>query len=168
MKFPKMASCGVVSPTTTPKLSAIPPGAMFFFSSSPSLPGRRLPTLMILPLGLLSDVCKHCANTGCLEVPPTGSIVRTEFGIIFIQPDVCNGCGYCVVSCPFGVIDKRRTSSAFKCTFSMTARRWASCQHAQPRPHAIHSIRSGSMNFVPAESDASKITAARLQRRAYL
>jgi formate dehydrogenase iron-sulfur subunit len=66
----------------------------------------------------LSDVCKHCANAGCLEACPTGSIVRTEVGSVFVQPDICNGCGYCVVSCPFGVIDKRLDDGrAFKCTF---------------------------------------------------
>jgi Fe-S-cluster-containing dehydrogenase component len=66
----------------------------------------------------LSDVCKHCANAGCLESCPTGAIVRTEVGSVFVQPDVCNGCGYCVVSCPFGVIDKRpEDGRAFKCTF---------------------------------------------------
>ena len=66
----------------------------------------------------LSDVCKHCANAGCLEACPTGSIVRTEVGSVFVQPDICNGCGYCVVSCPFGVIDKQLDDGrAFKCTF---------------------------------------------------
>ena len=65
-----------------------------------------------------SDVCKHCEEAGCLEACPTGSIVRTEFGGVFVQPDVCNGCGYCVVSCPFGVIAKRKDDGrAFKCTF---------------------------------------------------
>jgi formate dehydrogenase iron-sulfur subunit len=65
-----------------------------------------------------SDVCKHCEHAGCLEACPTGSIVRTEFGGVFVQDDVCNGCGYCVVSCPFGVIDRRPDDGrAFKCTF---------------------------------------------------
>jgi formate dehydrogenase iron-sulfur subunit len=65
-----------------------------------------------------SDVCKHCDNAGCLESCPTGSIIRTEFGGVYIQPDICNGCGYCVVSCPFGVVDRRPTDGrAFKCTF---------------------------------------------------
>ncbi len=65
-----------------------------------------------------SDVCKHCERAGCLEACPTGSIVRTEFGGVFVQPDICNGCGYCVVSCPFGVIDRRPDDGrAFKCTF---------------------------------------------------
>ena len=65
-----------------------------------------------------SDVCKHCQNAGCLEACPTGSIVRTEFGGVFVQPDICNGCGYCIVGCPFGVIDRRPDDGrAFKCTF---------------------------------------------------
>jgi formate dehydrogenase iron-sulfur subunit len=64
-----------------------------------------------------SDVCKHCARAGCLESCPTGAIMRTEFGSVYVQPDVCNGCGYCVVNCPFGVIDRRQDDGrAWKCT----------------------------------------------------
>ena len=65
-----------------------------------------------------SDVCKHCEQAGCLEACPTGSIVRTEFGGVFIQPDICNGCGYCVTACPFGVVERsQKDGRAFKCTF---------------------------------------------------
>jgi formate dehydrogenase iron-sulfur subunit len=70
----------------------------------------------------LSDVCKHCENAGCLEACPTGAITRTEIGSVLVQDDVCNGCGYCVVTCPFGVIDRRSgplagAGGAYKCTF---------------------------------------------------
>jgi formate dehydrogenase iron-sulfur subunit len=54
-----------------------------------------------------SDVCKHCTHAACLDVCPTGALFRTEFGTVVVQRDVCNGCGYCVPACPFGVIDKR-------------------------------------------------------------
>jgi formate dehydrogenase iron-sulfur subunit len=64
-----------------------------------------------------SDVCKHCSSAACLEVCPTGALFRTEFGTVVVQPDVCNGCGYCVPACPFGVIDRREEDGrAFKCT----------------------------------------------------
>ena len=54
-----------------------------------------------------SDVCKHCAEAACLDVCPTGAIFRSEFGTVVVQADVCNGCGYCVSACPFGVIERR-------------------------------------------------------------
>ncbi|GHH93561.1 4Fe-4S dicluster domain-containing protein [Streptomyces capillispiralis] len=64
-----------------------------------------------------SDVCKHCTRAGCLDVCPTGSLFRTEFGTVVVQEDICNGCGYCVTACPYGVIDQRPGDGrAWKCT----------------------------------------------------
>ncbi|WP_323096018.1 4Fe-4S dicluster domain-containing protein [Intrasporangium sp. YIM S08009] len=57
---------------------------------------------------MASDVCKHCTHAACLDVCPTGSLFRTEFGTVVVQDDICNGCGYCVAACPFGVIERRR------------------------------------------------------------
>ena len=65
----------------------------------------------------MSDVCKHCTNAGCLDACPTGALIRTEHQTVVLQPDVCNGCGYCVPSCPFGVIDRDHIDGrAGKCT----------------------------------------------------
>jgi formate dehydrogenase iron-sulfur subunit len=64
-----------------------------------------------------SDVCKHCTHAACLDVCPTGALFRTEFGTVVVQQDICNGCGYCVPACPYGVIDKREDDGrVFKCT----------------------------------------------------
>src|SRR5574341_2200604 len=66
---------------------------------------------------MMSDVCKHCVPAPCLEVCPTGAIIRTEFDTVVIQSDVCNGCRYCIAACPFGVIDiNPMTRTAMKCT----------------------------------------------------
>ncbi len=65
----------------------------------------------------MSDVCKHCTNAGCLDACPTGALIRTEHHTVVLQADVCNGCGYCIPACPFGVVDRDHIDGrAGKCT----------------------------------------------------
>jgi formate dehydrogenase iron-sulfur subunit len=67
---------------------------------------------------MMSDVCKHCVNAPCLEVCPTGAILRTEFDTVYINEPACNGCRDCIAACPFGVIHVSPTRNvAQKCTF---------------------------------------------------
>ncbi|MFB3812973.1 MAG: 4Fe-4S dicluster domain-containing protein [Terriglobales bacterium] len=93
-----------------------------------------------------SDVCKHCEVAGCLEACPTGSIVRTEFGGVYVQPDICNGCAYCVVACPFGVVQRKEGDGrAFKCTFCYDRQKVGltpACAKACP----TESIKFGEIN----------------------
>lgn len=84
-----------------------------FPSFSGSIPSLTAPGSWLL----MSDVCKHCQRAGCMDACPTGAIARTEFDQVFVQPDICNGCGYCVPACPFGVIAIEHGSGlAQKCT----------------------------------------------------
>src|SRR5271157_6617357 len=90
----------------------------------PAVPGRAENRADVSPPDtpefrwlMSSDVCKHCAHAGCLDVCPTGALFRTEFGTVVVQADVCNGCGTCVSGCPYGVIDRRHGDGrANKCT----------------------------------------------------
>jgi formate dehydrogenase iron-sulfur subunit len=69
---------------------------------------------------MLSDVCKHCEPAPCQQSCPTGSIIYNRKGNVYIQDDICNGCGYCVSACPFGVIGRadagHESGRAHKCT----------------------------------------------------
>jgi len=101
-----------------------------------------------------SDVCKHCARAGCLESCPTGAIIRTEFESVYVQPDVCNGCGYCVVNCPFGVIARRQDDGrAWKCTLCydrLRADMTPACAKACP----TDSIQFGDLDQLRAKAKA--------------
>ena len=66
---------------------------------------------------MMSDVCKHCHNAPCMEACPTGALFKTEFDTVVVQQDICNGCGYCVPACPFGVVALNPVDGkAHKCT----------------------------------------------------
>jgi formate dehydrogenase iron-sulfur subunit len=101
-----------------------------------------------------SDVCKHCTHAACLDVCPTGALIRTEFGTVIVQEDICNGCGYCVPACPFGVIDKRVTDGhAGKCTLCydrLTDGETPACAKACP----TESIQFGDLDELRARADA--------------
>ena len=83
-------------------------------STLPGATGREGRDLRWL---MMSNVCKHCTHAACLDVCPTGALFRTEFGTVVVQEDICNGCGYCIPACPYGVIDQRKDDGqAHKCT----------------------------------------------------
>lgn len=111
---------------------------------------------------LMSDVCKHCANAPCLEVCPTGAIVRTEFDTVYVQQDVCNGCGYCVAACPFGVIARNPIDGgAHKCTLCydrLKAGEQPACAKACP----TRSIQFGNLGELRQRAE-SRVT--ELQQR---
>ncbi len=101
----------------------------------------------------LSDVCKHCERAGCLEACPTGAIFRNEFGAVYVQSDVCNGCGYCVVTCPFGVIGRREGDGrVFKCTLCYD-RQLSGLIPACAKACPTESIRFGPLEELEARAE---------------
>jgi formate dehydrogenase iron-sulfur subunit len=110
---------------------------------------------------MASDVCKHCTHAACLDVCPTGALFRTEFGSVVVQQDVCNGCGYCVSACPFGVIDRRdiepEAGTAHKCTLCYDR------LHGGLEPACAKACPTHSIQFGPLD-ELRERAAARLER----
>jgi formate dehydrogenase iron-sulfur subunit len=103
---------------------------------------------------MASDVCKHCTHAACLDVCPTGSLFRTEFGTVVVQEDICNGCGYCIPACPYGVIDQRKEDGrAWKCTLCydrLSVGQEPACAKACP----TDSIQFGPLDELRERADA--------------
>ena len=103
---------------------------------------------------MASDVCKHCTHAGCLDVCPTGALFRTEFGTVVVQQDICNGCGYCVSACPYGVIDRREHDGrAQKCTLCYD-RLGDGLEPACAKACPTNSIQFGELDELRERADA--------------
>jgi phenylacetyl-CoA:acceptor oxidoreductase subunit 1 len=83
--------------------------------------------------------CQHCEDPPCLHVCPSTATRQRDDGIVTIDYDICIGCGYCAVACPYDArfkvskptfafgknptpaealqIDEARINVATKCTF---------------------------------------------------
>jgi len=100
---------------------------------------------------MMSDVCKHCETAPCQQSCPTGAIVYNEFGDVYVQNDICNGCGYCVVACPFGVIGRSEYDGhAHKCTLCYDR------QSIGETPACAKSCPTESIQFGPVEELAER------------
>lgn len=118
---------------------------------------------------MVSDVCKHCQAAPCLEACPTGSIIRTEFDTVYVQQEICNGCGYCIAACPFGVIERNPADGvAHKCTLCydrLKADDPPACAKACP----THSIQFGDLADLHQRAERRLVELhARGQTEAYL
>jgi formate dehydrogenase iron-sulfur subunit len=102
---------------------------------------------------LMSDVCKHCQHASCMDVCPTGAIIRTEFDTVYIQPDVCNGCRNCISACPYSVIGiDEETNVAHKCTLCYD-RLQGGMEPACAKACPTQSIQFGPLQELQARAD---------------
>lgn len=58
------------------------------------------------PILMLSVACRACADPACVRsCPRQGALtVNPRNGLVVVDNDKCDGCGWCIDACPFGVI----------------------------------------------------------------
>jgi formate dehydrogenase iron-sulfur subunit len=67
--------------------------------------------------------CMHCGNPACAAVCPTSALLKLPNGVVRVDQNLCNGCGYCSRVCPFQIPQMRVASElsgqakTSKCTF---------------------------------------------------
>ena len=87
--------------------------------------------------------CRHCEDAPCIMVCPTEAIHRHEAkGPVLIEQDRCIGCKFCLMVCPFGVIDVSRDGKAVtKCDLCIELTK------VGQEPACVASCPTGALEF---------------------
>ena len=48
--------------------------------------------------------CRHCDDAPCVAICPSGALVKSEGGPVYLDHTLCVGCHLCLIACPYGVI----------------------------------------------------------------
>ncbi len=68
------------------------------FTSIVEIPGREEDTSRFV-----RRQCMHCEEPGCVSACLVGALKKTEDGPVTYDPDMCIGCRYCMLGCPFSI-----------------------------------------------------------------
>ena len=85
----------------------VPPGV--FFTRVNDYEAGTYPHVQrhFLPVG-----CMHCKDAPCVQACPSGASARRQDGIVLVDQNLCVGCRYCMVVCPYGARDFNEESNA--------------------------------------------------------
>ena len=65
----------------------------------------RIRAVRIEPVTMTAIACRLCADAPCIIACPQDALSRSERnGIILVDEDKCDGCGWCIEACDFGAI----------------------------------------------------------------
>jgi len=64
----------------------------------------RIKILRLYRLVNMSMVCRLCENPPCVTACTLDCLTQSETGIIIVNEDKCDCCGWCIKACPYGAI----------------------------------------------------------------
>lgn len=93
--------------------------------------------------------CMHCIDPACANACMLGALRKGDLGIVSYDPDLCVGCRYCEMACPFNVPkfewDNAFTPKIVKCELCrdrIAIGRQPACSEVCPRHAVIYGTRA--------------------------
>lgn len=88
--------------------------------------------------------CMHCKEPACASACPVGAFKKSASGPVVYRPELCIGCRYCMVACPYGVPKyewEKTLPIVQKCTFCSDR------VAAGEKPLCVKTCPSGALAF---------------------
>ena len=134
-------------------------------------PGVQWRRVLDMEVGEYPDVkrafvpvgCMHCDDPPCMHVCPSTATKKRADGIVTIDYDLCIGCGYCMVACPYDARAKV-DGVATKCTFCVDRIDSGLAKGLKPgvdpeaTPACVNSCIAAALHFGDANDPASNIS----------
>lgn len=72
----------------------------------------RIRVVRLGPLANMAVTCRLCENAPCVRACPRDALWQDERGVIRVEDEKCDICGWCLEACPYGaiVVDAERTT----------------------------------------------------------
>jgi phenylacetyl-CoA:acceptor oxidoreductase subunit 1 len=106
--------------------------------------------------------CMQCDEPPCMEVCPSTATRKRADGIVTIDPELCIGCAYCAVACPY---DARFVDDvATKCTFCVERIDFGLASGLRPgvdhevTPACVNSCIAGALHFGDLDDPRSNVS----------
>jgi Fe-S-cluster-containing hydrogenase component 2 len=106
----------------------------------------RIRTVRLHPLINLAVTCRLCEDAPCVVACPRDALEQSEkTGVIMVDEEKCNGCGWCIEACDYGAI-----------TLHPEKRVVVVCDLCDGKPKCIEWCPEEALDFVTRDQLAQK------------
>jgi len=99
------------------------------------------------------SICFQCPNAECLLACLQRAISKNEDGVVVVDRDKCDGCGDCVVACPYGMIQQNAQGRVYK------------CDYCGGDPACVKECYPGALVYLEADEELLKLRTSQMKQR---
>ncbi|MGE5637154.1 MAG: thiamine pyrophosphate-dependent enzyme [Chloroflexota bacterium] len=102
----------------------------------------RIRAIRLNPLSNIAVTCRTCKDAPCVAACPKDALRQTESGIVKVDEEKCDGCGWCISPCQYGAI-----------TLHPETRKAMLCDTCEGAPECVQWCPEGALSYKGKTTD---------------